>query len=135
MIARLAALASPLLAKAVLALSTIVLALGAFASIQTWRIGQLKDDAALAQAQAIAAAATAKATVNLLNAERAAADAATQAAIEQALADQPAQVRTITRTVERIAREDPQFADARRPAELAALRVQQLQAVDHANGH
>lgn len=132
---RLAGLAAPLLAKAVLALGAVVLALGAALSIQTWRIGELHEAAALAQAQAQAAAATARATVNVLNAERAAADAKTEAAIADALASRPAEVRTVTRTVERIAREDPDFAAARRPAELAALRVRQLRDVDEANGH
>jgi endonuclease/exonuclease/phosphatase (EEP) superfamily protein YafD len=132
---RLAGLAAPLLAKAVLALGTIVLALSAALSIQTWRIGELQEAADLAQAQAQFAAASAKAIVDVLNTERKAADDATQQAIADALAAQPAQVRTITRTVERIAREDPGFAAARRPAELAALRVQQLRDVDQANGH
>jgi hypothetical protein len=132
---RLAGLASPLLAKAVLILGTIVLSLGAALSVQTWRLNELQDDFALAQAQAKAAAATAKATVDLLNAQRAEADRKTQEAIDQALAERPAQVRTVTRTVERIAREDPQFAAARRPAELAALRLHQLRGVDEANGH
>ena len=58
-----------------------------------------------------------------------------QAAIDAALEQRPAEVRTVTRTVERIAREDPTFAAARRPPELARLRVQQLRQVDEANGH
>lgn len=132
---KLAGLASPLLAKGVLALGTLVLTLSAALWVQTWRLGDLQDEVALAQAQARAAAATAKATVDLLNAERAAVDAATEQAIAQALKDRPAEVRTVTRTVERIAREDPTFAAAVRPAELAALRVRQLRDVDEANGH
>ena len=132
---KLAGLASPLLAKAVLALGAIVLTLGAALSVQTWRVGELKEAAALQQAQAEAAAASARALVNVLNAEREKADAETQAAIAQALEERPAEVRTVTRTVERIAREDPTFAAAVRPAELAALRVRQLRAVDEANGH
>jgi hypothetical protein len=132
---RLAGFASPLLAKAVLGLGTTVLILGTALYVQTWRLSDLQDDVSLAEAQAKAAAASAKALVDVLNAERAAADKATQDAIAQALEDRPAEVRTITRTVERIAREDPTFAAARRPAELAALRVQQLRRVDEANGH
>lgn len=132
---RLAGLAAPLLAKAVLALGTTVLFLGTALWFQTWRLTHLQDQFALAEAQAKAAAATARATVNVLNAERAAADAKTEAAIADALASRPAEVRTVTRTVERIAREDPDFAAARRPAELAALRVRQLRDVDEANGH
>ncbi len=132
---RLAGFASPLLAKAVLVLGTIVLALGTALYVQTWRLSDLQDDVALAEAQAQAAAASARALVNVLNAERAAADAKTEAAIAQALEDRPAEVRTITRTVERLARDDPVFAAAVRPPELAALRVRQLRQVDEANGH
>lgn len=132
---RLAGLASPLLAKAVLTLGAIVLTLGTALWFQTWRLNEANETLALREAQAQAAAATAKATVDVLNAERAAADAATQAAIDEALATRPAEVRTVTRTVERIAREDPGFAAARRPDELAALRLRQLRDVDEANGH
>lgn len=132
---RLAGVASPLLGKAVLGLGTTVLILGTALYVQTWRLGELQDDVALHEAQAQAAAASAKALVDVLNAERAAADQATQDAIAEALASRPAEVRTITRTVERIAREDPTFAAAVRPAELAALRVRQLREVDAANGH
>jgi len=134
-IARLAAFAAPLLAKAVVVLGTTVLVVGTFASVQTWRIGQIKDDIALIEAQAKLSAASARALVDVLNAERAAADTQIQDSIAAALADRPAQVRTVTRTVERIARADPDFALARRPAELAALRLQQLADVDKANGH
>jgi len=132
---RLAGVASPLLGKAVLGLGTTVLILGTALYVQTWRLGELQDDVALHEAQAKAAAASAKALVGVLNAERAAADQATQDAIAEALASRPAEVRTITRTVERIASEDPTFAAAVRPAELAALRVRQLREVDAANGH
>ncbi len=132
---RLAGVASPLLAKVVLALGTIVLVLGTALSVQTWRLGELQESVALEQAQAKAAAASARALVKVLNAERLAHDERTQAAIAQALKDRPAEVRTITRTVERLAREDPVFAAARRPAELHALRVRQLREVDAANGH
>lgn len=132
---RLAGLASPLLAKTVLGLGTTVLILGTALYVQTWRLSDLQDEVALAEAQAQAAAASARALVDVLNAERAATDAKTEAAIAQALKDRSAEVRTITRTVERIAREDPVFAAAVRPAELHALRVRQLREVDAANGH
>jgi len=132
-LARLAGLAVPVLAQVAMWAIAIALSASAFAGIQTWRIGELKEGIALAQAQAKAAAASAKATVDLLNKERELADLKTEAAISDALAERPAEVRTVTRTVERIAREDPTFAAAVRPAELAALRVRQLAAVDEAN--
>jgi hypothetical protein len=132
---RLSAVAAPLLAKAVAALGSVVIVLAAALWLQTWRLSEANETAALHEAQARAAAASAKATVDVLNAERAAAEKATQDAIAAALAQRAPEIRTITRTVERIAREDPQFAAARRPAELHALRVQQLRDVDEANGH
>lgn len=135
LLGRLAGFASPLLAKAVLALGTIVLALGTALYVQTWRLGELQDDVALQEAQTKAAAASLTALVGVLNAERAEQDAKTVAAIKKALKDRPPEVRTVTQTVERLAREDPQFAAAVRPAELAALRVRQLRDVDAANGH
>lgn len=135
LLARVGGLAAPLLAKLVLALGAAVLTLALALAAQTWRLSELQEAVDLADAQAKAAAATAKALVDVLNRERKAADDATQAAIDAALEQRPAEVRTVTRTVERIAREDPTFAAARRPPELARLRVQQLRQVDEANGH
>lgn len=132
---RLAGFAAPVLAQAVLWLGATCLALAGFAYVQTWRLGESQEAMDLAESQAKAAAASAKATVDVLNAERLASDTKTQDAIEQALAERPADVRTVTRTVERIAREDPKFAACRRPDELHALRVQRLRDVDEANGY
>lgn len=126
---RLGVLGAPLIAKGVLILGAIVLTLGTALWVQTWRLGEAQESISLAKAQAEAAIASAKATVDVLNAERATKDAEIQAAITEASKDRPTQ----TRIVERIARADPTFAACRRPDELHAIRVRQLADVDKAN--
>ncbi len=129
---RLAGFAAPVLAQGVLWLAAACVVLAGCVYVQTWRLNETNETLALAKAQAEAAAASAKATVDVLNAERLAADTKTQAAIAQALEEHPTEIRTVARTVERIARADPTFAACRRPDELHALRVRQLADVDKA---
>lgn len=130
---RLGGFAAPILAQVVLWTGAAALAACAVAGIQTWRLDSAQKAEALAVAQSAAAAAKVEATVQLLNAQKAGEDARTQLAIATALDERPAETRTVVRTVEKAVRDDPTFATARRPAELHALRVRQLAAVDAAN--
>lgn len=103
-----------------------------FLTIQTFRLREAHEDIEMMELAAKAAKAENEAVVAVLNQQAAGESKRTTEAIEQALADRPAATRTVVRTVKEAVANDPSFAACVRPAELHALRVQQLADVDKA---